>query len=107
MAEIKFTTERMQQVHQRLDDIISQLKSSINNANNHLENISKNVDTDKITKTLKKFVTTSGDYYYVIYDDLKALDDYLVSKIGTYTSVDEEAVESMAEVQSFLDQLNS
>lgn len=107
MAEIKFTTERMQQVHQRLDDIISQLKTSINNANDHLDNISKNIETDRVTKTLKKFVNASRDYYYVIYNDLKVLDDYLVSKIGNYTAVDEEAVESMAEVQSFLDQLNS
>lgn len=107
MAEIKFTTERMNQVNQRLDEMISQLKSSMNNANEHLNNISSNINTDKINKTLKEFVNSSKSYYYKTYNDLKALSEYLTSKIGTYTSVDEEAVQSMSEVQSFLDQLNN
>ena len=106
MAEIKFTIERMKEVHERIDDIKNQLQTSINSANDILQTISGNVQSDNIKDTLSAFVSAASEKASSTLTNIGALDEYLVGKIGSYTSIDEVGVESMSEVQSLLDQLN-
>ena len=106
MAEVKFTIERMKEVHDRIDDIRNQLQTSINSANDILQTISGNVQSDNIKDTLSAFVNATNEKSTSTLNNLQALDEYLVGKIGSYTSIDEAGVESMSEVQSLLDQLN-
>lgn len=106
MAEIKFTTERMKEVHERIDDIMTQLQTSRDSSNELLNSISSNVQSDNIKDILKSYVSTSSEKIDDTLKNLATLDEYLVGKIGSYSSIDEASVESISEVQSLLDQLN-
>lgn len=106
MAEIKFTTERMQEVHNRMDEIVNQLQSSGNSSNEILNTIASNIQSDSIKGVLSSYVTTTNEKINETKEYLKQLDEYLVGKIGTYTSIDQAGVDSMNEVQSLLNQLN-
>ena len=106
MAEIKFTTERMQDVHQRIDEMTTQLQNAINSANEILGTISSNIQSDNIKSVLSSYVSTASEKSTETQKNLKLLDEYLVSKIGTYTAIDQAGVESMSEVENLLSQLN-
>lgn len=106
MAEIKFTTERMKDVHERVDEMINQLQTTINSANEKLNTIANNIQSDNIKSTLSSYVSTTDEKTKQTVEDLKALDEYLLGKIGSYSAIDESGTESMSEVQSLLDQLN-
>lgn len=106
MAEIKFTTERMRDVHNRMDEIITQLNNSINTSNEILNTISSNIQSDNIKSVLTSYVTTASEKSNETQKYLAQLDDYLMGKIGSYTAIDEAGVESMTEVESLLSQLN-
>ena len=51
MAEIKFTTERMVEVKNRIDDMIAQLNSATEEATSSIRSISSNIQSDN-TKTV-------------------------------------------------------
>jgi hypothetical protein len=106
MAEIKFTTGRMQDVHNRMDEIVTQLQTSISNANEILGVISSNIQSDNIKSVLSSYVTTATEKCTETQNNLKLLDEYLVGKIGTYTAIDQAGVDSMSEVENLLSQLN-
>lgn len=106
MAEIKFTTERMQEVHNRMDEIVTQLQTSINTSNEILNTIASNLQSDSIKGVLSSYVQTANEKISQTKQYLAQLDEYLVGKIGTYTSIDQAGVESMNEVQNLLNQLN-
>ena len=106
MAEIKFSNERMRDVHNRIDDIITQLKDSGNTSNESLSGISSNIQSDNIKEILSSFVNISAEKVVDTVNNLKQLDEYLVGKIGSYEAIDESGTEAMSEVQSLLDQLN-
>jgi len=106
MAEIKFTTERMQEVHNRLDEMMGQLQTSVNNSNQILNTVASNVQSDVVKNTLSAYVNTVNEQSEQTKNYLKELDSYLVNKIGTYTSIDQTSVESLNEVQDLLNQLN-
>lgn len=106
MAEIKFTTERMREVHNRMDDIINQLQTSANNSNEKLNTISSNIQSDNIKGILSSYVSETIEKVNETVNDLKKLDEYLVGKIGSYQAADESGESAIAEVQSLLDQLN-
>jgi len=107
MGEIKFTTERMREVHNRIDEMITQLNSACNSSADQLGTISGNIKSDNMSSTLNSYKDTMIQTCSDTVNNLKALDEYLVGKIGTYTAIDQAGVESMSEVQSLLSQLDS
>ena len=96
MAEIKFTTERMKEVQNRLNDMRSQLTE------NQLRNISGYIDSYNIKAILKGYVSNMEQIYSETLKNLNQLDGYLAGKIGSYTSIDQAGIESLSEVESIL-----
>ncbi len=105
MAEIRFTTERMKEVYNRLDDIANQLRSSVNSSNEMLTSISNNIQSDNIKTILSSYTSTAQDESLKTINNIEALKAYLESKIGSYTSVDQAGIDSISEIESILSQL--
>ncbi len=102
MAEIKFTTERMKEVQNRLNDMRSQLTAACGTAENQLRNISGYIDSYNIKAILKGYVSNMEQIYSETLKNLNQLDGYLAGKIGSYTSIDQAGIESLSEVESIL-----
>ena len=104
MAEIKFTTARMIEVRSRLDEMATQLSSTISEDSGYLNQIASNIQSDNISSTLKQYadaaVTTGRDIITLI----GQLDEYLAVQIGSYQATDVSAQDAISEVQGILNQ---
>ncbi len=106
MNEVKFSITRMKEVHNRIDEMITQLQNAISSTNEKLNSIASNILSDNIKNTLSSYVNATDEKSNQTINDLKALDEYLLGKIGSYSAIDQQGSESMTEVKNLLDQLN-
>lgn len=102
MAEIKFTTARMNEVSNRLDEIQNQLTSALKSDAESLNEIASNIQSDAIAGTLKAYAdanTQKGDETVKL---IQQLNEYLKVQIGNYTTTDSSAQSAISEVQGIL-----
>lgn len=102
MGEIKFSAVRMQEVLNRLAEIVEQLNNSINRSNEKLQEISNNITGSDVVDLLKKYQEYNNDTLTENKSLINQLSDYLRAQINKYTITEQEAETGMEDIQNIL-----
>ena len=105
MSEIKFNASRMQEVLGRLDEIKEQLHKSVSDGNSSITEISNNINGTAVKTILNGYNENNNKVLSDTENQIAQLAEYLRGKVGSYTSTEQQAIESLTNVQNILDGL--
>jgi len=105
MATIQFTTDRMNQIHNRIGETIQQLQQAFNSDQECLNNIATNIQSESMSGTLQSYAQNNVEKAQSIVTKLQKMDEFLMSQMSAYSVTDEEAQAAISEVQGILDQI--
>ena len=102
MGQIRFDAARMQELSNRLDDIINQLAASANANNNAINTIDANINGSAVNSVLAKYKNACESVSNQARSLLLDLNGSLKTKISNYTQAEQEAADVLTDVQSIL-----
>lgn len=105
MGELKFDATRMREIFNRLDEIEEQLNSSINATSEKISSISGNITGDTVISTLKSYNEKTIEVSKETITLMNKLKAFLNEQISKYDANETEAIDTLADVQSILNQL--
>lgn len=105
MGEYKFNATRMSEVYNRLDEITEQLLKASNNDVNSLNSIAGNITGETVINTLKAYTEKTLEITKETQNLMNQMKEYLNGQLQKYTATEQQAKESLSDVQSILSQL--
>ena len=105
MGEIKLNVSRMIEIVNRLDDIASQLRSEMDSTNGSLSGINLNINGDYVKEVLTNYMRLVETNRELLNNNINQLTEYLNDKITKYAVTEENAVQSLTDIQNILNGL--
>lgn len=102
---IKFTTERMNEVHNRIGEIIEQLQTTLSADSDCLNQIASNIQSEAMAGTLKSYAESNIEKGKNTVTVLQKMDEFLMAQMTEYNETDAEAQDTISEVQGILNQI--
>ena len=105
MAEIRFDRDRMNQIHNRVGEVINQLQNALNSDMDSYNNISSCIQSTGMSAALKKYAENNVEQSKKIVEGLTKMDEFLQEQMTAYAATDADATQSLSEVDGLLNQL--
>lgn len=106
MATIKFSAERMNEIHNRLGEIKQQLQTTLQADSDNFNVIAQNIQNESMANTLKTYASANIEKCNKILELIDKMNEFLQTQMAAYDATDAEAQSTIAEVQGILNQID-